>query len=77
MRQPEWGRERKKSGEHCATDRGGEQGATAKKKNSWKKRQVEKTYLSLRERYAEHAVNPEKSYTAIKSLRPGIAEPAS
>lgn len=32
MRQPEWGRERKKSGEHCASDRGGEQGATAKKK---------------------------------------------
>lgn len=36
-----------------------------------------KPYLSFRERYAEHAVDPEKSYRATKYLRPGIAEPSS
>lgn len=69
-------REKKVWGALCLRQRW-RTGGNSKKKNSWKKRQVEKTYLSLRERYAEHAVNPEKSYTAIKSLRPGIAEPAS
>lgn len=48
------------------------------KKHSWEKRQAEKKpYLSFRERYAEHAVDPEKSYRATKYLRPSIAEPSS
>lgn len=52
-------------------------GGNSKRKTPGRRDRQKKTYLSLREKYAEHAVNPEKSYTAIKSLRPGIAEPVS